>query len=208
MEWDEAWAITQQCFAYTCHTLLPEALEVWSVELLGRLLPRHLEIIYRINDEFLDEVRERFGDDELRIRRMSIIAEYPERSVRMAYLATVAGAKVNGVAELHSQLLRDKVLPDFDEFFPGKFTNVTNGVTPRRFVRLANPALSELITDAHRRRLGDRPGAAARARAVRRGRGVPRASSARSRRTTSAGSTGCCCDRDGIDRRTTTTCST
>lgn len=148
LEWDEAWRITQQCFAYTCHTLLPEALEVWSVELLGRLLPRHLEIIYRINDEFLDAVRERFGDDELRIRNMSIIGEHPERSVRMAYLATVAGAKVNGVAELHSQLLREKVLPDFDEFFPGKFTNVTNGVTPRRFMRLANPALSELITDA------------------------------------------------------------
>jgi len=147
MDWDEAWAITKQCFAYTCHTLLPEALEVWSVDLLGRLLPRHLEIIYRINDEFLAEVREKFGDDELRIRRMSIIQEYPARAVRMAYLATVAGAKVNGVAELHSQLLREKVLPDFDEFYPGKFTNVTNGVTPRRFLRLANPALSELITE-------------------------------------------------------------
>ena len=148
MEWDEAWAITQKCFAYTCHTLLPEALEVWSVELMGRLLPRHLEIIYRINDEFLAQVRERFGDDEMRIRNMSIIGEFPERSVRMAFLATVAGAKVNGVAELHSQLLRDKVLPDFNEFFPGKFTNVTNGITPRRFVRLANPGLSELITEA------------------------------------------------------------
>ncbi len=147
MEWDEAWAITKRCFAYTCHTLLPEALEVWTVELLGRLLPRHLEIIYRINDEFLAEVREKFGDDELRIRRMSIIQEYPVRAVRMAYLATVAGEKVNGVAELHSQLLREKVLPDFDEFYPGKFTNVTNGVTPRRFLRLANPALSELITE-------------------------------------------------------------
>ncbi|GAA5037139.1 glycogen/starch/alpha-glucan phosphorylase [Microbacterium fluvii] len=148
LEWDAAWAITQKCFAYTCHTLLPEALEVWSVELLGRLLPRHLEIIYRINEEFLLEVRERFGDDEIRLRDMSIIGEFPERSVRMAYLATVAGAKVNGVAELHSQLLRDKVLPDFNEFFPGKFTNVTNGITPRRFIRLANPELSELITSA------------------------------------------------------------
>lgn len=148
LEWDAAWAITTQCFAYTCHTLLPEALEVWSVELLGRLLPRHMEIIYRINEEFLVEVRERFGDDELRIRNMSIIGEHPYRSVRMAYLATVAGAKVNGVAELHSQLLRDKVLPDFDEFYPGKFTNVTNGVTPRRFIRLANPKLADLITEA------------------------------------------------------------
>ena len=148
MPWDDAWGVTRQCFAYTCHTLLPEALEVWSTELLGRLLPRHLEIIYRINEEFLEEVRVAFPGDELRARRMSIIAEYPERGVRMAYLATVAGTKVNGVAELHSQLLREKVLPDFSELWPDKFTNVTNGVTPRRFVRMANPKLSELITDA------------------------------------------------------------
>ncbi len=147
-EWDEAWATTKQCFAYTCHTLLPEALEVWPVELMGRLLPRHLEIIYRINDDFLDEVREATGGDEQLERRMSIIAEYPNQAVRMAYLATVAGAKVNGVAELHSQLLRDKVLTDFANFFPEKFTNVTNGITPRRFVRLANPGLSGLITEA------------------------------------------------------------
>ncbi len=145
-EWDEAWAITRRCFAYTCHTLLPEALEVWSAELLGRLLPRHLEIIYRINEEFLDDVRERFGHDEMRIRRMSIVGEHPVRGIRMAHLATVAGCKVNGVAELHSQLLRDKVLPDFSEMWPDKFTNVTNGVTPRRFVRLANRNLSELIS--------------------------------------------------------------
>ncbi|WP_371113455.1 glycogen/starch/alpha-glucan phosphorylase [Microbacterium sp. cf332] len=146
LEWDVAWAITQKCFAYTCHTLLPEALEVWSVDLLGRLLPRHLEIIYRINDEFLVRVRERFGDDEQRLNEMSIVSEH--RAVRMAYLATVAGAKVNGVAELHSQLLREKVLHQFDEMMPEKFTNVTNGVTPRRFMRLANPELSELITAA------------------------------------------------------------
>ena len=144
-DWDEAWAITQQCFAYTCHTLLPEALEVWPIELLGRLLPRHLEIIYRINDEFLDAVREAYPGDEARLRRMSIVSE---GAVKMAYLATVAGSKVNGVAELHSQLLRDKVLPDFSEYWPDKFTNVTNGVTPRRFVRLANKNLSALITDA------------------------------------------------------------
>jgi len=148
LDWDEAWAITKQCFAYTCHTLLPEALEVWSTELLGRLLPRHLEIIYQINDVFLEEVRAAFPGDELRARRMSIVAEYPERAVRMAYLATVAGTKVNGVAALHSQLLRDKVLPDFSALWPTKFTNVTNGVTPRRFVRMANPKLSELINDA------------------------------------------------------------
>jgi starch phosphorylase len=148
LEWGEAWEITRNCFGYTCHTLLPEALEVWSVELLGRLLPRHLEIIYRINDEFLEEVRERYPQDEMRVRRMSIIVDYPERAVRMAYLATVASTKVNGVAELHSELLRDKVLPDFSEFWPEKFTNVTNGVTPRRFLRLANKNLSALITEA------------------------------------------------------------
>lgn len=147
-EWEEAWDVTQRCFAYTCHTLLPEALEVWPVELLGRLLPRHLEIIYRINDEFLAGLREQHPDDELRVRRMSIIAEYPVRAVRMAYLATVASTKVNGVAELHSELLRDKVLDDFAAFYPEKFTNVTNGVTPRRFLRESNPGLSGLITEA------------------------------------------------------------
>ncbi len=148
LDWEEAWAITSKCFAYTCHTLLPEALEVWPSDLLGRLLPRHLEIIYRINTEFLETVRDTWPDDYLRLGRMSIVAEYPERGVRMAFLATVAGIKVNGVAELHSQLLRDKVLGDFAELWPDKFTNVTNGVTPRRFMRLANPHLSDLITDA------------------------------------------------------------
>jgi starch phosphorylase len=146
--WDEAWDVTRRCFAYTCHTLLPEALEVWPVELMSRLLPRHMEIIYRINDEFLAQVRERYGKDEMLVRRMSIIAEHPERAVRMAFLATVGSTRVNGVAELHSQLLRDKVLNDFAEFWPEKFTNVTNGVTPRRFVRLSNPKLSALITEA------------------------------------------------------------
>ena len=145
--WDEALDICRQCFAYTCHTLLPEALEVWPVELLGRLLPRHLEIIYRINEEFLAELREAYPDDELRVRSMSIIQEHPARAVRMAYLATVVGAKVNGVAELHSQLLRDKVLTEFSNYWPDKFTNVTNGITPRRFIGLANPGLTELITD-------------------------------------------------------------
>jgi starch phosphorylase len=147
MDWEVAKDISRQCFAYTCHTLLPEALEVWPVELLGRLLPRHLEIIYRINDEFLAELREAYPDDVLRVWRMSIIQEHPERAVRMAYLATVGGSKVNGVAELHSQLLRDNVLSDFSNHWPEKFTNVTNGVTPRRFMALANPGLSGLITD-------------------------------------------------------------
>ncbi|MEA5154844.1 glycogen/starch/alpha-glucan phosphorylase [Raineyella sp.] len=147
-EWEEAWEVTHRCFAYTCHTLLPEALEVWSTDLLGRLLPRHLEIIYGINEHFLAEVRETFPGDELRAGRMSIITEYPDRGIRMAHLATVAATKVNGVAELHSQLLRDKVLPDFSALWPERFTNVTNGVTPRRFVKMANPKLSDVITDA------------------------------------------------------------
>jgi starch phosphorylase len=145
--WERAWDITRRTFNYTCHTLLPEALEVWSVELLGRLLPRHLEIIYRINEDFLDGLREQ-GASELQVRRMSIIQESPERAVRMAFLATVGSSRVNGVAELHSQLLRDVVLHDFSQLWPDRFTNVTNGVTPRRFLRLANPGLSGLLDDA------------------------------------------------------------
>ncbi len=148
LEWADAWAICQQCFAYTCHTLLPEALEVWPVELLERLLPRHMEIIYRINEGFLDDLRVEYPGDEMKIRSMSIIQEYPYRAVRMANLATVAGAKVNGVAALHSELLREKVLHDFATLWPDKFTNVTNGVTPRRFIKLADPKLADLITGA------------------------------------------------------------
>ena len=147
LEWDDAWDITRQCFAYTCHTLLPEALEVWPVSLMERLLPRHMEIIYRINEDFVEHLREVYPGDELRVRRMSIIADHPERSVRMAHLATVGSVKVNGVAALHSQLLKDKVLRDFSELWPERFTNVTNGVTPRRFIRQANPRLTRLISD-------------------------------------------------------------
>ena len=147
LDFDAAWDITQKCFAYTCHTLLPEALEVWPVSLLESLLPRHMQLIYQINEWFLDQVHEAYPGDEWRVRRMSIIQEHPERAVRMAFLASVAGSRVNGVAELHSQLLREKVLSDFAEMYPQKFTNVTNGVTPRRFMRLANPRLSQLITE-------------------------------------------------------------
>ncbi|MCL1899503.1 MAG: glycogen/starch/alpha-glucan phosphorylase [Promicromonosporaceae bacterium] len=146
--WDDAWDITQRSFAYTCHTLLPEALEVWPVALMEKLLPRHMEIIYRINEQFLTQVRAKYGNDEMLIRRMSIIAEYPERAVRMAHLAAVGTRAINGVAELHSQLLREKVFHDFAELNPEKFTNVTNGITPRRFLSLSNPSLSGLITEA------------------------------------------------------------
>jgi starch phosphorylase len=131
---------------YTCHTLLPEALEKWPVELFASLLPRHLEIIYEINRRFLEEVRARFPDDAERIARMSIIEEQPVRQIRMAHLATIGSHAVNGVAALQSRLLRDVVLKDFAEMWPEKFQNKTNGVTPRRFMRLANPALSQLIT--------------------------------------------------------------
>ena len=144
--WDEAWEVTRKCFAYTCHTLLPEALEVWPVDLLEDLLPRHMEIIYKINSRFLEDIADAFPGNDWRVRRMSIIEEHPVRAVRMAYLATVGSSKVNGVAELHSKLLRERVLPDFAELYPDRFTNVTNGVTPRRFLKLSNPELSALIT--------------------------------------------------------------
>src|SRR4051794_4111014 len=146
LSWDEAWSITQRSFAYTCHTLLPEALETWPVALFERLLPRHLEIIYLINEGLLAQVRSRFPNDLDRVRRMSLIQEEPERRVRMANLACTGTSAVNGVAELHSQLLAETTLRDFAELWPTKFHNVTNGVTPRRFVRLANPALADLIT--------------------------------------------------------------
>ncbi len=144
--WDKAWRITRATFAYTNHTLLPEALEKWSVELFGRLLPRHLEIIYEINRRFLDKVRRKFPEDEARLARLSLIDEAGGRHVRMANLATVGSHAVNGVAELHSALLKQTVLRDFAELWPENFYNVTNGVTPRRFVALSNPGLAELIT--------------------------------------------------------------
>jgi starch phosphorylase len=146
LEWEHAWTIVQGTFAYTCHTLLPEALETWPVWLFQRLLPRHMEIIYSLNDQFLKRVREQYADDPDRVARMSLIEEGPEARVRMANLAVVGSFAVNGVAALHSELLAKTTLRDFAEMTPAKFHNVTNGVTPRRFVRLANPRLSALIT--------------------------------------------------------------
>ncbi|HNC52267.1 MAG TPA: glycogen/starch/alpha-glucan phosphorylase [Accumulibacter sp.] len=147
MEWDDAWSITRRTFAYTNHTLLPEALEKWRLELFKRVLPRHFEIICEINIRFLDEVRIRFPGDEARLSRMSLIDESGSRYVRMANLAVVGSFAVNGVAALHTQLLKSDVLTDFHEMWPEKFTNKTNGVTPRRFVLLANPTMSKLIDD-------------------------------------------------------------
>ncbi|MCI0748473.1 MAG: glycogen/starch/alpha-glucan phosphorylase [Verrucomicrobia subdivision 3 bacterium] len=147
VDWDTAWDVTRRTIAYTNHTLLPEALEKWSVDLFGSLLPRHLEIVYEINRRFLDEVRARFPGDEGKLARLSIIDESGDRYVRMANLATVGGHHVNGVAALHSDLLQRTVLRDFAELWPERFCNVTNGVTPRRFVALSNPKLTSLITD-------------------------------------------------------------
>jgi glycogen phosphorylase len=149
--WEQAWSITRRTFAYTCHTLLPEALETWPVPMFERLLPRHLEIIYSLNHFFLEDVRARYPGDDQRISRVSLIQEVPERRVRMANLAVIGSFAVNGVAELQSRLLARTTLRDFAELWPEKFLNVTNGVSPRRFVRLANSRLSGLITA----RLGD-----------------------------------------------------
>jgi len=150
MDWDRAWALTQRSFAYTNHTLLPEALETWPLELFQRNLPRHLDIIYEINSRFLDDVRIRFIDDNARLARMSLIDEgYGDgvRRVRMANLACVGSMAINGVAELHSELLKHTVLRDFHDMWPEKFQNKTNGVTPRRFIALANPPLAALIDE-------------------------------------------------------------
>ncbi len=146
MEWDRAWDITRQTFAYTNHTLLPEALEKWPIDLFGRLLPRHLEIIFEINRRFLDQVRLKFMNDEARLSRMSLIDESGERYVRMANLACVGSFSINGVAALHSELVKSTILKDFYELWPEKFNNKTNGVTPRRWIVQSNPRLSALIT--------------------------------------------------------------
>ena len=146
--WDEAWDITRRSFAYTNHTLLPEALECWPLAMFARVLPRHLEIIYEINARFLDEVRTRFPDDEPLTARLSLIDESGERYVRMAHLACVGSHAINGVAELHSDLLKQDVLSDFHALWPHKFQNKTNGVTPRRWIALSNPRLSRLIGEA------------------------------------------------------------
>jgi len=151
LEWYQAWDITRQTFAYTCHTLMPEALEKWPVSLFERLLPRHTEIIYEINRRFLGEVSARFPNDYERMGRMSLIEDGHERQIRMAHLAVVGSFSVNGVAELHSELLKERVFSDFHALWPERFNNKTNGVTPRRFIRQSNPRLSDLVTG----RIGD-----------------------------------------------------
>lgn len=146
LDWDSAWHVTTNTFGYTNHTLLPEALEKWPLALFGSLLPRHLEIVFEINSRFLDEVRKKFPNDVGRLARLSLIDEAGERYVRMANLACVGSHAINGVAELHTELLKKSVLSNFYELYPERFSNKTNGVTPRRFLALSNPRLSGLIT--------------------------------------------------------------
>ena len=173
--WDEAWDLTVRTLAYTNHTLLPEALEKWPVELFEALLPRHLEIIYEINRRFLDDVRAAHPGDDAKVARMSLIEEAPARQVRMANLAIVGTHSTNGVAAIHSELLRTRTVADFAAMFPERFNNKTNGVTPRRWLLLANPDLARLLTEA----VGDGwvtdLGALRRDRPAGRGRRVPRA---------------------------------
>ena len=146
--WSEAWDITSRTLAYTNHTLLPEALEKWPLAWFEIMLPRHLEIIYEINRRLLDDVRARFPEENWRMQRVSLIEEGAERKIRMANLAIVGSHSTNGVAAIHSDLLRKTTVKDLAEIFPERFNNKTNGVTPRRWLLLANPALSDAITGA------------------------------------------------------------
>jgi starch phosphorylase len=148
LEWDVAWVLTKKVLAYTNHTLLPEALEKWPLDWFERMLPRHLEIILEINRRLLTEVRSRFGDDEQRIERVSLLEEGPQRKIRMANLAIVGSHATNGVAAIHSDLLRTMTVKELADLYPERFTNKTNGVTPRRWLMLANPGLARAITDA------------------------------------------------------------
>ncbi len=152
LQWDEAWPIATASTGYTNHTILPEALEKWPIHMLERLLPRHLQIIYEINSRFMRDVAVHYPYDGDRLRRMSIIEEGEPKHVRMAHLAIVGSSSVNGVSQLHTNLLRTKVLRDFAEYWPAKFNNKTNGITPRRWLLKANPPLARLITEA----IGDR----------------------------------------------------
>jgi starch phosphorylase len=147
MPWDKAWDITTKTIAYTNHTLLPEALEKWPLSLVRNLLPRHLNIIYEINRRFMDTIKAKFGDDKIRQSRMSIVGEGENPVVHMAHLGIVGSHKVNGVAALHSRLLKESMFRDFDELYPNKFTNKTNGITPRRWLKQCNPKLAAAITE-------------------------------------------------------------
>jgi len=146
LDWDYAWEITRLTFSYTNHTLMPEALETWPVSLFGAILPRHLQIIYEINQRFLDGVRHRYPGDIDILRRMSIVDEQVGRRLRMAHLAILGSHRVNGVSQIHTDLMKRTIFADFQHFFPDKIVNITNGITPRRWLHQANPGLSALIT--------------------------------------------------------------
>jgi starch phosphorylase len=148
LDWDHAWGITRRIFSYTNHTLMPEALETWPVGLFEALLPRHLQIIYEINYHFLEEVRHCYPGDGERLARMSIVDETGGRRLRMAHLAIVGSHRVNGVSQIHTDLMKKTIFSDFAQFFPDKIINITNGITPRRWLHQANPALSALITSS------------------------------------------------------------
>ena len=148
LDWDKAWDLTRRSVGYTNHTILPEALEKWPVAMMERLLPRHLQIIYEINGRFLQQISSLYPGDVKRLQRMSLIDENGERYVRMANMCLVASSSVNGVAELHTQILKDSLFHDFYELWPNKFFNVTNGITPRRWLLKANPPLAQLITES------------------------------------------------------------
>jgi starch phosphorylase len=146
LEWDAAWGLTNQVFAYTNHTVMPEALEHWPVSLMAHLLPRHMQIIGEINRRFLEAVAKKYPGDQSKLKVMSIIGEGSDPQVKMAHLAIVGSHSVNGVAELHTSILKEKVFPEFNGFFPGKFNNKTNGITPRRWLNTCNRDLAGLIT--------------------------------------------------------------
>jgi len=146
LDWEKAWDITTRTFGYTNHTLMPEALETWTVPMFGKLLPRHLQIIFEINHRFLKDVMHQYPGDTEMLRRMSIIDETGDKRIRMAHLAIVGSHKVNGVAQIHTDLMKQTIFADFDRFYPGKIVNMTNGITPRRWLNQANPRLAELIT--------------------------------------------------------------
>jgi starch phosphorylase len=148
LDWDKAWDLTRRSTGYTNHTILPEALEKWPVPMMEKLLPRHLQIIYEINGRFLQQISSLYPGDIKRLQRMSLIDESGERYVRMANMCIIGSSSTNGVAELHSQILKDSLFKDFYELYPEKFTNVTNGITPRRWLLKANPALAQLITES------------------------------------------------------------
>jgi starch phosphorylase len=147
LAFEEAWNVVYNTFSYTNHTVLPEALEKWSVELLGRLLPRHLELIYLINHIYITKLTQKYPGDGDKIQRMSLVEEGWPKKIRMAFLAIVCSHTVNGVAALHSELLKQTIFSEFDQLYPGKLQNKTNGVTPRRWIHCCNPKLSELISD-------------------------------------------------------------